>query len=239
MFRLGSVGQSGLVGDGTRSGTDWCGLMWQAGFGLVRAGTVKEDFMSKKAQEKAQVIFRPADGCRLSQKTVDIIGPELLRFAQAFKVDIAQLTTKQVHDALLKDKRNPLWAHINIDPKKAMYEWVHEQVRQIIKNVRYEVVSFPDVRPQMLIEHMQDTSLRGDGGTGPARANAQVVHSLPAMEARAADGKINNVRWAVRNLKDWTTISKCPKYYSELADSLQEALERFDSVNDAHAKKAS
>ena len=175
-----------------------------------------------------EIVFRARRGCRYTQEDIDIIGPALKAIGLSLKVDLPQLTTKQVKDALLKDKGNVLWKFIDTDPDKAMDAWIRTQVSHLVSSVRYVRADIPDLEPQATWETVKDTSLNGMGGTGRARVWAPDAYDKRGIATRIAEEKVTRVKWAVRKLHNWVMSANVPERFRDLARRLEDALTEFD-----------
>jgi hypothetical protein len=184
-----------------------------------------------------EIVFRARRGSRYTQEDIDIIGPALRALALSLKADLPQLTTKQVKDALLKDRENVLWGYIDTDPDKAMDTWIRTQVSHLISSVRYVRADIPDLEPQPTYETVKDSSLGGEGGTGRARVSAPDAYDKRGIATRIAAEKVLRVRWAVRKLHGWVMSANVPERFRDLARRLEDALTEFDEgVEDVAAE---
>lgn len=177
-----------------------------------------------------EIVFRPARGCRYTQREIDIIGPELIKLARKLKVDLPQLSTREVKDALSKDLANPLWEFIDSDPDKAMDAWIRSQLSHMISSVRYEYVDIPTIEPQVLFQTLSDTSLKGDGGTGRARILAPDAFDKVGITNRIGMDLVKRISHPIKRLRDWVNAphgSPLPRKYLELVGDLDKAMVMF------------
>lgn len=169
-----------------------------------------------------------APGSRYSQTDVEtIIGPELLALSAKFKVDARQITARQVYAELKTKPAHPLWGLLNTDPARAMDEWVLTQIHHMIRSVRIERVDIPEFTPIPLFESLEDTSARGDGGTGRASVVTLDAKDKSGMQARIAFEKVRRIRHAVDALAAFCSPA-LPSRFVDLSHALRQALFEFD-----------
>lgn len=187
---------------------------------------------SKKTVRKARPSVRlvPVKGCIYTQRDVErVIGPALIVLAEKHRVDVPQLTAKQVYADIEGDRGHPLWKYIDLDPKRAVRSYVLKQIGHMMRCVRVEYAHIPQLKPSALFVSMADTSLRGDGGTGRASVVTLDAHDKTGIAKRIADGQVLRLRQAWRPLHDWSVRSRLPRAYAQLVNDVGAALAAFDA----------
>ena len=183
-----------------------------------------------------------AVGRNFSAEAVQLIGEELIKLAAKHKVAFSQIKTRQVYDDLIKNKKHPLWAHIDTSPDAAMQQHIKHQIRRMISCVRYERVDIPKLKrserreagrePSKLFESVKDTSeaTAAEGGD-PVASHVLVPEAIKSkiMSERIAEGKIDQVRRGWRALAEWGKQVDLPPRYARLTNAIDGALKRFDS----------
>src|SRR5580700_8493579 len=156
--------------------------------------------MSEKKAYMAPYSLRPVVGGRYSQKDVDDIGPCLIEIAERHAMDIPQLTTKLVYDAIAKNRKHKLWKYLNVDPSKAMRSWVISQLDSMMSSVRVVYADIPNVKPQALFMSVSDTSRAGDGGTGRAKVSSIHARDESGISERIASEMLARTRQNIERL---------------------------------------
>ena len=191
-----------------------------------------------KSAARPTVRLVPIKGCLYTQKEIQkVIGPSLLALAEKHRVELRQITAKQVYADIEGDPSHPLWQFINRDRKRAMREWVLQQIQHLMSCVRIERADIPQFKPQALFVSLKDTSVAGTGGTGRASVVSTDAEDEEHRDLakRIADGPVERIRQACESLASWCARSAVPTQYSELTENVRVALAAFDASNERSA----
>lgn len=186
---------------------------------------MKKKLTKSSVQKTAAYKFERGHSSRLSQKDVEAIGPALVEIAERHVVDLPMLDPRIVLEEIERDPEHIIWQHLDRDPKKAMREWLLEQLRLIIQGVRVVRADVPQIRARLTSYCPRDADLKGSKSgqylTMPASTNA-------AFAERAANARVGEIRQAVKRLQEWGQFASLPSRYGDLVASCAHALEDFD-----------